>query len=265
MSDIKYSIVIPVLNEEGYIGALLDCLSAQTLSDFEVLIIDGGSTDNTEQVVDEHKNGLQLQFVKSPKKGVSFQRNYGASLAQSDRLMFMDADVYFEEDFLYKIEEYLLKNSDIDILSTWLIPNTDKRLYKLVFKIYNRATDIAKRWIPVSVGAFMYCKKETFLALKGFNEDMNVTEDWDFVIRAHRKRFKFALLHNPKIYFSIRRMEKMGKTRYLLMSSRTALYFPLRSIFKKVDIVNYWNIDKDSSWKKKSINKYTPKDSVQRK
>ncbi len=258
----KFSVIIPVLNEEMYIGDLLDCLADQTFIDFEIFIVDGGSKDGTERVVREHSDGLNIKFVHSPKKGVSFQRNFGAALSHSQNLLFMDADLYFKEDFLQKVYEYIITHDGIDILSTWLIPNSDKRIYKLAFKIYNHATNVAKHWIPVAVGAFMFCKKSVFEQLHGFDETVSVAEDYDLVIRAHKKKFKFELLRDPQVYFSVRRIEKMGKTRYVLTSGKFALYFPLRSIFKRVDIVNYWKMDNDvdDSWKKSSVNKFVPKD-----
>jgi glycosyltransferase involved in cell wall biosynthesis len=265
MSEIKnpsFSIVIPVLNEENYIGALLDCLKGQSFKEFEVYIIGGGSKDKTEEVIAAHSAGLDLHYVKAPRNNVSHQRNYGASMIHTPNLIFMDADLYFKEDFLQKVADYIEKHDHIDILSTWLIPNSDKNFFKIVFNLYNRATDATKRWIPVAAGAFMYIKKSVFDDLKGFDETVSIAEDYDLVLRAHKKKYTFELLRDPQVYFSVRRIEKMGKTRYLLTTGKFVLYFPLRSIFKKRDIVGYWKMDEnvDSSWKKSTANIFKPEE-----
>ena len=101
----KISVLIPTLNEEKYVGKLLEALTKQTYKDFEVIIADGDSKDHTERVVRGFEDKLNLRYVKSPKTNVSSQRNYAAQQAQSDHFVFFDADTYVEPAFLERIYE----------------------------------------------------------------------------------------------------------------------------------------------------------------
>jgi len=98
-----FSICIPTLNEEKYIGGILKCLEKQTFKDFEVIVVDGKSSDNTKREVMKFSDKLPLTFLESPKRGVSFQRNYAAKSAKGKYIIFFDADVMIEDDFLQEI------------------------------------------------------------------------------------------------------------------------------------------------------------------
>ncbi len=66
-------IVIPTLNEEHYIGILLDCLDSQTNKNFNVYLSDGNSTDKTIEVAESFKGRLNINIVKCIKSGVAYQ------------------------------------------------------------------------------------------------------------------------------------------------------------------------------------------------
>ena len=94
--EMSLSIIIPTLNEENYVGKLLDCLCRQTYKDFEVIVVDGNSRDKTISVVEKFRKKLNLRLIKS-ERGVSLQRNVGAKHSKYDRLVFFDADITFND------------------------------------------------------------------------------------------------------------------------------------------------------------------------
>lgn len=209
------SICIITLREEKYIGLLLKSLVAQTYKDFEVLVVDGNSEDKTKEVALTFSDKLNLQFIESPKRGISFQRNFAVKHAKSPDIIFFDADVVVEPDFLEKIHTYLIMHPDVDILSSWFMPISDKKLDEFLFWVYNQFyLELVKYTEPVSGGAFIYIKKNVFDAVGGFREDAVVGEDFDLVKKTHTAGFKFALLKEPKIRFSLRRIEKEGRLNY---------------------------------------------------
>lgn len=95
--DLTISIVIPVYNEAERVTALMDSLES-TRGSCEIIFVDGGSDDGTDAMVEKRYN-----LVRSPRKGRSFQMNYGALLAQGSILLFLHADCRLPEDALDKI------------------------------------------------------------------------------------------------------------------------------------------------------------------
>lgn len=93
----RVSVIIPVYNEEKEIGSCLESLMGQTLEDFEVIVVDDGSKDATLKVLEGFSDVVVL---KQRHEGAGAARNLGASRAKGDVLVFVDADMTFERDFL---------------------------------------------------------------------------------------------------------------------------------------------------------------------
>ncbi len=101
----EFSVVIPTYNSARTLAALLDSLDNQGFRDFEVIVVDDGSTDNTAEIVREHSS---VQYERLPENaGPSAARNRGAELASADWLVFADSDTEFEPDTIQCIRDAL--------------------------------------------------------------------------------------------------------------------------------------------------------------
>ena len=96
------SVIIPAHNEENYINQTLHNLKQQTFQNFETIVVVNGCTDKTEEIVTKRANE-QIQLLKMSKANVSRARNHGASKAQGEILVFLDADTILDKDALQKI------------------------------------------------------------------------------------------------------------------------------------------------------------------
>jgi glycosyltransferase involved in cell wall biosynthesis len=221
----KFSICIPTLNEEKYIGGILSCLKDQNFRDFEVIVVDGKSKDMTKDEVMKFSDYFPLQFLESPKKGVSFQRNYAAKMAKNEYLIFFDADVKIEKDFLKKINEHLEKNS-IDILTAWNKPLSNKPVDEFIYLFMNIfMLELIKKKSPGAVGVFICVRKKAFEKIGGFRENVSFGEDYDLAKRLHDSGFTYVLLRKPKINVSVRRFDKEGRLNMIVKNLRaTAVY-----------------------------------------
>ena len=104
------SVVMPVYNGEKYIQKAVDSVLAQEVS-LELIIIDDGSTDRTEEVLEKYKNYGEIRFLKNKKNtGVSGSRNRGVKEARGTYVAFLDADDWWEKDKLKKQVALLEKN-----------------------------------------------------------------------------------------------------------------------------------------------------------
>ena len=100
----KISVVIPVYNEESVITDCLSSLNKQSHSNFETVIVDDGSTDKTPLLIKEYKpKNYKLILVKQNHKGPGAGRNLGSKRATGEILVFVDADMTFDKDFLNKL------------------------------------------------------------------------------------------------------------------------------------------------------------------
>src|SRR3989344_5665137 len=115
----RVSVVIPTYNEEDVIADCLESLAKQNFRDFEVIVVDDGSTDKTPSVLSECQNPKSLpyrqagkfQILKQDHLGAGAARNFGAKKAKGEILVFVDADMTFEKNFLKKLISPILAGS----------------------------------------------------------------------------------------------------------------------------------------------------------
>jgi glycosyltransferase involved in cell wall biosynthesis len=95
------SAVIPTYNEKDVLENCIESLGAQIYKDFEVVVVDDGSTDGTLQILKNLKRSLvNFKFIKQSHLGAGAARNAGAKLSKGEILVFVDADMTFDKDFL---------------------------------------------------------------------------------------------------------------------------------------------------------------------
>lgn len=122
----KISIIIPTYNEEKVLPDCIESLGFQTYNDFETIVVDDGSTDKTLEMLENLKKTLPgFQFFKQNHKGAGAARNLGAKSAKGEILVFVDADMTFDDNFLTKLVEPIISEkakgtfSKEEIVSNW--------------------------------------------------------------------------------------------------------------------------------------------------
>ena len=103
----KYSVVVPVYNRPDEIDELLSSLTAQTFTNFEVLVIEDGSTKKCDQVVEKYRDQLEIRYFFKENSGQGFSRNYGYKRAKGDYFVVFDSDCLIPKDYLEKVERHL--------------------------------------------------------------------------------------------------------------------------------------------------------------
>lgn len=106
----KYSIIIPVYNRPDEVNELLASLLTQSFHDFEVIVVEDGSTITCEEVCKKYDGKLQLSYFMKPNSGPGQSRNYGAERANGDYLLILDSDVVLPNDYLKAIDDELNAN-----------------------------------------------------------------------------------------------------------------------------------------------------------
>ena len=106
----KYSIIVPVFNRPDEVRELLQSLTLQTSTDFEVIIVEDGSQKPCQEVCNSFAQSLRLKYFMKPNSGPGQSRNYGAERADGDFLIVLDSDVVLPEGYLQAVDDELKAN-----------------------------------------------------------------------------------------------------------------------------------------------------------
>ena len=112
----KISVIIPVYNTEKYIEKCLESLAKQTMQDFEVIIVNDGSTDNSKKVIKDYmkNSNLDIRYLEKENGGLASARNYGVEKALGKYISFLDSDDYLDKNLFSNLEKYI--DEDIDLI-----------------------------------------------------------------------------------------------------------------------------------------------------
>ena len=105
----KFSIIVPVYNVEEYIDDCLKSIKSQTFKDYEVIVVNDGTKDNSMDIVKNY----DVEIINQENGGLSSARNTGVKKAKGEYLIFLDSDDYIEKDLLKKINDSIKDNPDV--------------------------------------------------------------------------------------------------------------------------------------------------------
>lgn len=105
-----YSLIVPVYNRPDEIEDLLSCLVKQTYKDFEIVIVESGSTIPSDEVIAKYKDQLSIQHYMYKNAGQGFSRNFGMSKAKGDYFVILDSDILLDTDYLENLNRSLSEN-----------------------------------------------------------------------------------------------------------------------------------------------------------
>lgn len=139
----KYSIVMPVYNSSNFLDRSISSIVNQSLKNWELIIVDDGSTDNSSEIIKKYADiNDNIKYYYQENSGPGKARNLGISKCNGDYICFIDADDYFESDYLTAVNDELLKNEyDVVFIGLFLEKASgkiDKILNFEAFKGFSR-------------------------------------------------------------------------------------------------------------------------------
>src|SRR3989339_410684 len=206
-----FSIIIPSLNEAKYLPKLLGDLTAQTFHDFEVIVVDGQSDDQTVSKAQSFIKSLpHLTILTSPTRHVCVQRNQGAKHAKADVLIFMDADNRLPPYFLQGIK-YHLESESVDICTVWSKPDKSNPTNDIISLGINLGLEIQNNISPRFIlESMIIIPAKSFNKIGGFNTTTNYAEGISFISQANKAGLSFTIFRDPTYQYSFRRFRKFG-------------------------------------------------------
>lgn len=216
----QFSIIIPTLNEENFIGGILEDLSKQDFKDFEIVHVDAESKDKTRDIVMSYTHAFKVTSLTSEKRNVSHQKNSGALSAQGKYLIFIDADTRVPDpSFLSKIDRECQRSRCLLYMPTVEIEDQQPGL-QLTFAIYNKAIEASRHLstpIP-SIGLAVF-ERAFFLHMGGYltsqrqKSNKLFSEDYEIVLRAKKMGVTGHMIRDARFMYSLRRFKQDGYMR----------------------------------------------------
>jgi len=205
---VKFSIVIPTFNEARYIGATLQSIKKQTFRDYEIIVKDGKSTDETLRKAQRHAD----KILSTTDSSVGDARNQGASRAEGEILVFVDADTLLPLDTLKKFDK-VLRDERVVGVSCRKVCQSRSLLDRMLYEYVNVSTYISSRLgMGGAHGNCMAVRRSVFKSVGGFNPNIIVAEEQDLVRRAG-KFGNYLFLLDHCVLEHPRRVRKWGRLR----------------------------------------------------
>ena len=140
MSNYAVSIVVPVYNAEKYLPKCIDSILNQTFKNFELILVNDGSKDNSLIICEDYKvSDRRIKVINKKNEGVSIARNIGINSAKGKYIMFIDSDDWIESNMVEKMYD-AIQNSDIAICGSKTVEKNkiiDSTLYQSFTKEKN--------------------------------------------------------------------------------------------------------------------------------
>ncbi len=201
-----YSIVIPVYNRPEEVKELLESLTLQSFKNFEVLIIEDGSKEKCESIVDQFKERLAIQYFFKENSGQGFTRNFGFERAKGDYIIVFDSDCIIPENYFQALEEFLRLN-EVDAFGgpDKAHPNFNDLQRAISYSMTSPFTTGGIRGGKTHIGQFhprsfnMGVSQEVFKTTKGY-KITRMGEDIEYSIRVIKEGFKTALIPDAYVY-----------------------------------------------------------------
>jgi glycosyltransferase involved in cell wall biosynthesis len=189
----QISVIVPVRNEEGSIGALLDSLLNQTLPPAEIAITDGGSTDATTAIIQKYiDRGAPVRLIRTTKALPGRGRNLAVSHSSSEWLAFTDAGIEPEKDWLALLAEPARDNS-VDVVYGSYEPRTNTFFKECAAIAYiSPPTEIDGVPMRPRFIASALMRRSVWETVGGFPEHLRSAEDLLFMNQIQEARFRIA-------------------------------------------------------------------------
>lgn len=207
--DLKVSVIIPTYNRAGYLREALDSVFRQSLAPWEIIVVDDGSTDDTDQVI--HDALMPVRYFKQDHCGVAVARNLGLENAMGDLVAWLDSDDLWEPDFLATVVPLFAQDQTlggvytgimmIDADGVWLgtslCSEPPDRLYAQLI----RGNFLATPSVVV--------RKACYDQIGGFDVELRISEDYDMWLRL-TERFQFVGIPQPLVAIRVHATNTMA-------------------------------------------------------
>jgi glycosyltransferase involved in cell wall biosynthesis len=175
------SIVTPTWNRAAIVGAAIRSVQAQSFADWEMIVVDDGSTDDTASVVASFAADPRIRFAPISHGGQCRARNHALTLARGGVVAYLDSDNVWYPDFLAAAAALFEARPAIDCAYGAMITEAHGLQHgRILFEAFDRARLVAGNFIGMST--FVH-RRDLVARFGGFDETLDGLEDWDLILR----------------------------------------------------------------------------------
>lgn len=185
------SVIMPTWNRAPVIGAAIRSVQAQYFSDWELIVVDDGSTDDTANVMAPLVADPRIRYIKLPHSGQCAARNHGQGVAKGSLIAYLDSDNLWYPGFLAFAVAAFSSQPTVDCAYGAMI--TEAHGQRILFEPFDRDRLIAGNYIGMST----FIHRRTLIdRFGGFDEELLALEDWDLILRytAHAPAYRLSVL-----------------------------------------------------------------------
>ena len=201
MNQPLVTVYITNYNYGKYIKQAIESVLNQSCQDFELIIIDDGSTDNSKEIIESYAHIDKVQIVYQQNKGLNITNNVALKLANGQFIVRLDADDYFEKDALKSMSDALLKDTELGLVfpDYYLVDEDGNVLHEE--KRHSFEEDVTLLDMPAH-GACTMIRKSFLQTLGGYDEEFKCQDGYDLWVRFTAK---YKVNNVSQILFSYRR------------------------------------------------------------
>jgi glycosyltransferase involved in cell wall biosynthesis len=202
------SVIMTNYNREKILKEAIDSILNQTYIDFELIIIDDGSTDSSVDIIKSYKDKRIKLFINKKNKGIVYSANMGIDMAMGEYIARMDSDDISLPNRLKKQNNLLKNNPDIDICGSNIINFGDKNFIsnKLISNKEIKAGLLFGCPIP---NPTIFGRSEVFKKIK-YNPEYKSAEDYEFLYRVAINNYKFRNIKEPLLKYRVHENTESG-------------------------------------------------------
>lgn len=140
----KISVIIPVYNTEKYIEKCLDSIYNQKMKDIEIIIVNDGSKDNSDTIIqkwiEKNKENIQIKYLKKENGGLSDSRNFAIPYVTGEYISFIDSDDYIDKNLYSNLEKYMNEKIDLIKFKMQTVDEKGEILEKIDGPVFEKCT-----------------------------------------------------------------------------------------------------------------------------
>jgi glycosyltransferase involved in cell wall biosynthesis len=227
------SVIMPAYNVSAYIGAAVDSVKAQTVADWELLIVDDGSTDQTYDMARRAAAGdARIRLLQKRNGGISTARNMAMAASTGEFIAILDSDDVWEPTYLAEQLALFTQHPETDVVTGngWFLGSRlDGQLARPFPDTRPQPTLQTMLADETSIFIMSVFRRRVYAAIGGFDETMRSNEDYDYWLRAAYAGFRFRRNDRPLGHYR-RRDDSVSATDVTMLTGILRVYGKLRPL-----------------------------------